>query len=81
MDRPEDMPVYAAFVAGGEPRHCPKFDTMIKDKDGKRLVTDVSQPRTGCRHLWCTACISLCVIESMRTPQGIFKCPREGCLH
>ena len=77
--QPEGMPVCVTCAAKGATLYCPKCDTLVLNKSGEQLVTDVSQARAGGPHLWCTACLSQCIINSLRTPAGIFCCPRESC--
>ncbi|KAJ1466645.1 hypothetical protein T484DRAFT_2451688 [Baffinella frigidus] len=72
------MPVHVTCADKG-PLLCPLCDTLVLNEAGEQLVTDVSQARGGCPHLWCTACLSQCIINSLRTARGTFCCPRASC--
>ena len=66
------------FAGNGLPQDCPGCGVPTRNTDGSQARDDVAMARQRCTELWCVPCLAGGIIEAVRTPGGVFKCPKCG---
>ena len=74
----ESSALDAVFAGKGLPQDCPGCGVPTRNTDGSQARDDVAMARQRCTELWCVPCLAGGIIEAVRTPGGVFKCPTCG---